>query len=224
MSTGNSLAMMPWFARDYLAATRAMRLAERGAYCDLLFYQWEMGDLPSDVKSLARLLGAERSEFDAVWRVVKTKFVKRGSRLINIRLEEHRLKAIERRERKVAGAKKTNEKRYAERPLNGSHSASLSDTLSASPPSPSPSPSKSPIPPLAKGAVRQRRSPRRAGLDEARVKWRALLQSGGKDRDDHVQAAIDAVGGWSRIAQRTDHDEQRLLREFCEAYVERSHA
>jgi uncharacterized protein YdaU (DUF1376 family) len=223
MSNGSSLAMMPWFARDYLAATRAMRLAERGAYCDLLFYQWEMGDLPCDAKSLARLLGAERSEFDAVWRVVKNKFVKRGSRLINIRLEEHRLKAIERREKKSAGAKKTNEKRYGERPLNGSHSGSLSDTLSASPPSPSPSPIPTPTPPKG-GAVRQRRSPKRAELDEARVKWRALLQSGGKDRDDRVQAAIDAVGGWTRIAQRTDHDESRLVREFCEAYVERSHA
>ena len=223
MSTGNSLAMMPWFARDYLAATRAMRLAERGAYCDLLFYQWEMGDLPSDAKSLARLLGAERSEFDAVWRVVRCKFVKRGNRLINLRLEEHRVKAVSKRQKHIDAAKKTNEKRYGERPLNGSHSDSPSDTLSASPPSPSPSPIPTPTPPKG-GAVRQRRSPKRAELDEARVKWRALLQSGGKDRDDRVQAAIDAVGGWTRIAQRTDHDESRLVREFCEAYVERSHA
>jgi len=139
--SGNSLAMMPWFARDYLAATRAMRLAERGAYCDLLFYQWEMGSLPADPKSLARLLGAERQEFESVWKIIRCKFVKQGTGLINLRLEEHRVRAIAQRQKKIEAAKKTNQKRYGERPINGSHSASLSDTHSASPPSPSPSPS-----------------------------------------------------------------------------------
>jgi uncharacterized protein YdaU (DUF1376 family) len=212
--------MMPWFARDYLAATRAMRLAERGAYCDLLFYQWEMGDLPCDTKSLARLLGAERAEFDAVWKTVKSKFVKRENRLVNLRLEEHRLKAIEQRQRKVEGAKKTNEKLNAQRPLNGTHSVALSGT----PPSPSPSPSPivgnpTPTPPKG-GAAFGRRSPDRIEKDEARARWTTLIKTGGAARDRRVQAAIDAVGGWSRIQQRTPHEEPSLIREFCEAYRE----
>lgn len=77
--------------------------------------------------------------------------------------------------------------------------------------------SPTPTPPKG-GAVRERRSPRRAELDEARLKWQALLRSGGADRDERVQAAINAVGGWPRIAQRTQDEEPRLVREFCDAY------
>lgn len=54
-STGNSLAMLPFFPRDYLAATRHMSLAERGAYTDLLWLQWENGPLPTAPDQLARM-------------------------------------------------------------------------------------------------------------------------------------------------------------------------
>jgi uncharacterized protein YdaU (DUF1376 family) len=155
--SGNSLAMMPWFPRDFIASTRAMRLAERGAYCDLLFYQWEMGCLPADTKALARLLGCTPKEFADVWRVVGKKFVKTVDGLSNRRLEEHRGKAVEARDKKVLGAHKTNAKRDAERGgersakrvaeggvQNGSGSeverGLLRDDI-GSPPSPSPSPS-----------------------------------------------------------------------------------
>jgi hypothetical protein len=50
VSGGKSLAMLPFFPRDYLAATRHMSLAERGAYTDLLWLQWENGHLPNDVQ------------------------------------------------------------------------------------------------------------------------------------------------------------------------------
>lgn len=218
MSTGNSLAMMPWFARDYLAATRAMRLAERGAYCDLLFYQWEMGDLPGDAKSLARLLGAERAEFEGIWKNIRHKFIKRGTRLVNVRLEEHRLKAISQRQKKIDAAKKTNEKRYGERPINGSHSASLSDTLSASPPSPSPSPINPTLP--SQGRVtRQRRSPQRAERDKALAAWSTVVATQGAVDDPKARQAMRAIGGYSRIGLRTVHEESQIRREFVEAYV-----
>lgn len=77
-----------------------------------------------------------------------------------------------------------------------------------------------PLPPLEKGAQRQRRSPQRAELDEARLKWRALLKSGGKERDARVQAAIDAIGGWSRIQLRSEGESERVMREFCSAYTD----
>lgn len=139
----NSLAMLPWFPRDFIASTRAMRLAERGAYRDLLDYQWEMGKLPADHERLARLLGCSRHEFDEVWPGIADKFVRVGAHISNKRLEEHRKKALEQRERKVKAARETNAKRYGEREKQPSDSDSLSDTvsdpLSASPPSPSPS-------------------------------------------------------------------------------------
>jgi hypothetical protein len=77
-----------------------------------------------------------------------------------------------------------------------------------------------PQPPLKKGAaIRHRRSPIRAAKDEARVKWTALLQSGGKERDGPVESAIKAIGGWIRIERRTEAEEPRLVREFCDAYI-----
>jgi uncharacterized protein YdaU (DUF1376 family) len=63
VSKKTNLPMMPWFPRDYLSATRLMTLAQRGAYTDLLFYQWELGPLPSDPDQLARLVGATPEEF-----------------------------------------------------------------------------------------------------------------------------------------------------------------
>lgn len=144
--SGNGLAMMPWFPRDFIAATRAMRLAERGAYRELLDYQWEMGKLPSDHDRLARLLGITLDEFAELWPAIKDKFAEDAGFLVNKRLEEHRVKALTQRDKKRAAAAQTNAKRYAQR--DGQRHAkraqddSLSDTHSASPPSPSPSSKK----------------------------------------------------------------------------------
>lgn len=135
--SGNSLAMMPWFPRDFIAATRHMSLAERGAYRELLDYQWEMGALPNDEVRLARLLAITPEEFAPIWLTIRSKFEPSDTGLANKRLEEHRKKAVDGREKKIAAAAKTNAKRYGERDEIESHS----DTHSASPPTPSPSPS-----------------------------------------------------------------------------------
>jgi uncharacterized protein YdaU (DUF1376 family) len=64
------------------------------------------------------------------------------------------------------------------------------------------------------------RDERKAELDEARIVWSELIASGGArpKRDHRIQAALDAVGGWQAVRVRTDHDELRLQRGFCEAY------
>lgn len=87
-------------------------------------------------------------------------------------------------------------------------------------PLPTPQSVSNPLPPFEKGVRSRRRSPERAEKDEARARWKALLASGGKERDARVQAAIDRIGGWTRISQRTDRDESRLLSDFCNAYRE----
>jgi hypothetical protein len=76
-----------------------------------------------------------------------------------------------------------------------------------------------PQPPLEKGATRQRRSEYRREKDEATERWQALIQSGGKDRDSRVQAALDAIGGWNRVAMRNGHDDSTVRAAFCDAYV-----
>jgi uncharacterized protein YdaU (DUF1376 family) len=158
-----------------------MRLAERGAYRDLLDYQWEMGRLPNDLDRLARLLGCSRQEFDDVWPAIADKFVLVDGFLVNKRLEEHRVKAIEQRERKIQAAKRTNAKRYGERAIEESHTDSHSDTLSASPPSPSPSPSPEKEPEqrrkatdvASRDAERGTRIPLPFPVDDSMLSWAA---------------------------------------------------
>jgi uncharacterized protein YdaU (DUF1376 family) len=90
MAKAPTLAMLPWFPRDYLAATRGLTLAERGAYTDLLWFAWDMGALPNDPKRLARMLGVESVEFDAVWPAIMAKFVLTETGIVNERLERER--------------------------------------------------------------------------------------------------------------------------------------
>jgi uncharacterized protein YdaU (DUF1376 family) len=94
--TGKSLAMLPFWPRDYIAATRHLSLAERGAYTDLLFLSWEMGSLPKDPARLARLVGSGADEFAQVWPTIRAKFTETDDGLVNARLEEHRTESIRR--------------------------------------------------------------------------------------------------------------------------------
>lgn len=156
MTSATGLAMLPWFHRDFLAATQGWTTAECGGYFLLLGAQWEMGPLPSDATALASITRAKPKEFKALWRKVRTKFIVSRNGLVNKRLEEHRLEALRLREKHRAGAARTNSVRWgegrgetdtpiAEQSLSGSLgeslSGSLSESLSGSPPSPSPSPS-----------------------------------------------------------------------------------
>jgi uncharacterized protein YdaU (DUF1376 family) len=94
--SGNSFPWMPWFHRDFIAATQGWTLLERAAYFMLLGAQWEMGPLPNDRRRLACIIGAQLEELQSVWPVVGTKFRVSPGGLLNHRLEEHRMAQIER--------------------------------------------------------------------------------------------------------------------------------
>lgn len=85
--------MMPWFPRDFLAATRGWSLVERAVYRELLDAQWEIGRLPMDADELARTISATRTEFDTGFSRCAGKFAKKNGGLVNERLEQHRRKA-----------------------------------------------------------------------------------------------------------------------------------
>lgn len=94
----------PWFrfyVREWLTdvRVRAMSLAARGAYIDLLCYQWENGTVPEDLASIARLIGATAAELEQVWPELKDRFppVRRGG-LQNPRLENERIASRRRRD------------------------------------------------------------------------------------------------------------------------------
>ncbi len=87
------LPYFQFFARDWLSSsgTRDMSLAARGAYIDLLSYQWEDGDLPDSLPVLAKRLGVSLQEFEAIWPELEGSFERdENGRLRNPRLDEER--------------------------------------------------------------------------------------------------------------------------------------
>jgi uncharacterized protein YdaU (DUF1376 family) len=97
-----SLAMMPWFPRDFLAATRGWSVTATGVYRALLDAQWDLGTLPNDPQTLKELIGATTKEWNAGWTKCESKFpVVEGGRR-NERLELHRAKALRLSEKRRA--------------------------------------------------------------------------------------------------------------------------
>ena len=104
-----SLAMMPFFPRDYYCATRTLTLAQRGAYTDLLFWSWDNGPLPADPENLMRIIACSEAEFKQVWPAIRDKFVEYPDglgKLVNLRLEEERRKYSTFRQRQSEGGRK----------------------------------------------------------------------------------------------------------------------
>lgn len=137
-----------------------MTLAERGAYTDLLFFQWDTGPLPNNPGRLARMLGVPEAEFLAIWPALQGKF-KIGDREVwNERIERERLKSVDLRRKasdKAAQAAKarwgsdasSNASSNAQSNASSTNSGStksenmLGAMLEQCPPSPSASPSSS---------------------------------------------------------------------------------
>jgi len=98
MSPKLTLPMMPFYVRDYLAATRHMTLAERGAYTDLLLFSWDSGaPIPKDPTRIAALIGCNAKTLAIVWPAIRAKLIETNDRYISERLEAERRKAYESR-------------------------------------------------------------------------------------------------------------------------------
>jgi uncharacterized protein YdaU (DUF1376 family) len=104
--SAESLSMMPWFPRDFLASTRGWSVTATGVYRALLDAQWDLGLLPNDPQTLKELIGASTREWNAGWKKCEAKFpVVEGGRR-NERLELHRAKSLRLSEkRRVIGQK-----------------------------------------------------------------------------------------------------------------------
>lgn len=87
-----------FYAADWLADedVRAMSLAERGAYIDLLAFCWREGSIPDDIDRCARLLGCASKEMRAVWATVRERFAEGDAgRLVSKRMEAQRAEHID---------------------------------------------------------------------------------------------------------------------------------
>jgi uncharacterized protein YdaU (DUF1376 family) len=93
---------LPLYVRDFLTSTIGWTAEERGHYLMLLMISWDRGGLPADLPGLERISPG----VTACWRIIEPKFTVCGDGLRrNFRLESHRIKAKEMREkRSAAGA------------------------------------------------------------------------------------------------------------------------
>ncbi len=229
MGTGNSLAMLPFFVRDYIAATRHLTLAERGALLDLLFQLWELGALPKDPARLARVAGATPEEFAEVWPAIRSKFVETETGLINTRLEEHRAESM----RRSAKARASAEARWG----GQSHAIASANALPAQSdgtsgahaqtmlPSPSPSPSPDPSPQgngEARASARPARTAMRLPEDwELTPERRQVAVSEGVDPDRTFAKFVDHWRAESgQKARKADWD--AAWRNWCRRETEHS--
>lgn len=94
---------MPLYVRDFLAATIGWTACEKGHYLTLLMLQWDRGGLPCELAMLERLSPG----VGECWLLLEEKFpVAEDGMRRNARLEEHRAKALELRQKRAqAGAK-----------------------------------------------------------------------------------------------------------------------
>ncbi len=218
---------------DYQRKTAHLSLAEHGAYLLMLhsFYATER-PLPKDRKLLYRLLRATRaSEQKAIDSVAGQFWESTEDGITNRRAEQVLDKYRKWLTQQKANGSQGGRPQKTHGLSNGNPAGYPTETQTKPmggyrarvplPTSHDDVEGLTPLPPLKKGAPRQRRSEHRAGLDEARIVWSELIASAGAKpkRDTRIQAALDAIGGWPAVRMRTEFEETKLQRAFCEAYL-----
>lgn len=218
---------------DYDGATSHLSWDEDMAYTRLMrVYYRDEKPLPLELRQVHRIARAQtKSQREAIETVLGEFFEKHEDGWHNKRCDEeigqaaqqaatNRRIAEEREAKRTRPANGSSNGVHTDRATNRDESVNLSrlqtpDSNIQTPDLPTPTPPKG-------GEVRHRRiSPERAEKDQALEVWNQLVASAGSKppRDHRLQAAIDAVGGWSRIAQREQGiDAQRVQRDFVEAY------
>jgi uncharacterized protein YdaU (DUF1376 family) len=113
----NTLPHFPFWAKDWLASsgTRRLSLAARGAYIDLLCFQWEDGSIPAMRTQCERICGCNANEMQTVWDELLPHFpicADDPTKRANPRLEAERNRAIV----KVQSNRKSAEARWSKTP------------------------------------------------------------------------------------------------------------
>lgn len=100
----------PFYAEDYLAGTKKLTLAEKGAYVDCLMHQWHADEgIPADdPKELAAIMRCTPAAARSVWPGIASKFklTDADGRLRNERMEAERTAKKEWQESRRRGGEK----------------------------------------------------------------------------------------------------------------------
>jgi uncharacterized protein YdaU (DUF1376 family) len=76
-----------FYPKDWLQGTAKLMPEEKGVFIDLLAHQHQDGDLPTDTKRLAKMVGISERDFLQIWEVIKDKFeLNSCNRLVNQKL------------------------------------------------------------------------------------------------------------------------------------------
>lgn len=114
---------LPLYVRDFLTSTFGWTAEERGHYLTLLMIQWDRQGLPADLGDLERLSPGVTT----VWSLLDDKFpVSDDGQRRNLRLEQHRVRCVGLKEKRVNAAKKA----AAARAASASAGANAEQTLS----------------------------------------------------------------------------------------------
>ena len=111
---------MPFFVKDYMAATTDLSIEEHGAYTMLLFSMWQAGgSLPVDHERLSRLCRMSRKRWDMTWALLARFFAVSadGLTFTQRRLASEMEKAQARRAKAAESGRRSGEARR-ERTLN----------------------------------------------------------------------------------------------------------
>jgi uncharacterized protein YdaU (DUF1376 family) len=76
------------YSKDWIEGTAEYMPDEKGVYIDLLCYQHQRGDLPSDTVRLAKMVGIDHDYFLKIWAVISVHFNRTDDRLVNQKLNK----------------------------------------------------------------------------------------------------------------------------------------
>jgi uncharacterized protein YdaU (DUF1376 family) len=94
-----------FYPKAWLSSTFGMPREIKGAYIDLLAYEWDNGPLPHSPAWRARALGTDPKDAARIWAALRSKFVRTARGWINRRLEGQRRElAAHRAQAKTAAA------------------------------------------------------------------------------------------------------------------------
>jgi uncharacterized protein YdaU (DUF1376 family) len=132
MTSNSTKVWMPLYVADYLADTSRLTTEQHGAYLLLILDYWRNGPLPDDDFMLARVCRMSPDAWSMLGASVRNFFVKNedGS-LHHKRIDAELVRSQHLKERAIAGAKATNEKRWGS--PESSHSESHSDEQASRP-------------------------------------------------------------------------------------------
>ena len=119
-----------------------MSLAAKGAFIDLLAYQFANGSIPLDDRTLCRIIGAFPEEWQEIRAEVLCKFEAEDGLLINRRMQKERDERNEIREKRIQAVNKRWNKIDTSVSVLHEQAGYKSNDLVYTSPSPSPSPSK----------------------------------------------------------------------------------